>query len=169
MSNLIVLSVFMVILSWDMLCASAAKDNQELTPEEDKYLPRKKVIKYKGKFYYARITNKPLEKQKAIGLPNCIYSSEAGKYVSCRWIKLIGMFHFSKPIKNLRMKAYWKVITAHILMGIYFVILIAGRLIVGSFDFVEETYFKYYPLFMYAYIGFYEIGAVCYGKIEKCR
>lgn len=78
--------------------------------------------------------------------------------------KFCVIFQKNKPI---RWRAYWMYRVAQLNFLLYLVILIGGRLLTQSFDFVSKTVFLYYPVVIGISRLIWEIGIFIYVKYKK--
>lgn len=81
--------------------------------------------------------------------------------------KLSFLFIFFDKKKPIRWRAYWRHRIAEFNFLIYVVIMVVGRCISGSFDFLTSSVFAFYPFYILLCGVILEIGTIIYVKIKR--
>lgn len=90
-------------------------------------------------------------------------------YLPAKWRKLNPLFRFTIKNRPVRVSAYWLQRIAQITVLIDVCVLIIGRMVTNSFDFVQNSIFKYYPFVVFFIPLFYQIAFGIYIKIKELK
>lgn len=90
-------------------------------------------------------------------------------YLPAKWRKLNPLFRFTIKNRPVRVSAYWLQKIAQLTVLIDACALIVGRMVTKSFDFVQNSIFKYYPFVVFFIPLFYRIAFGIYIKIKEVK
>ena len=115
---------------------------------------------------------------------NCVLLCTVGEFLNARQVndmwnlpedeflprkkrKLGFLFFFLSKKKPIRWRAYWQHRMAQYLFLVYVVVMVSGRCILGSFDFLTNSVVALYPLLMILFDLALREGTFIYVKIKK--
>lgn len=100
---------------------------------------------------------------------NSSHNLPEDEYLPVKRRKLSSLFVFFSKKKPVRWRAYWMHRVAQISFAVYLVILIVGRAVSQSYDFLNESVFRYYPFIMAFSRAYWELGIFVYVKIKLIK
>ena len=98
---------------------------------------------------------------------NSSWNLPEDEYLPRKRRKLSKLFVFIPKNKPVRWRAYWMHRIAQYNFWLYLIILLGGRILTHSFDFVSNTVFVIYPVVIALSRLFWEAGIFIYVKYKK--